>query len=99
MTRDRMMEMLCENMGATAEEARAALETRNWDLLDAARLLQQRARAKRLEAARASRQSDGGLLRDVISWFVARRAAPAEIPLRADALTPLFLMSSVYAYR
>lgn len=45
MTRDSMTEMLSETICVTTEEATAALEARDWDLLLAAQLLQQQKRA------------------------------------------------------
>ncbi len=53
MTREKMTEMLSETICVTMEEARDALEAREWNVLDAARLLQlERARAERAEAER-----------------------------------------------
>lgn len=98
MTREGMTEMLSETICVTTEEARSALEARDWNVLEAALLLQERARVRRAEAARVSRQGRGGsVVRDLISWFTARHAAPAETVLSASAMAPLFLMPSVYA--
>ena len=89
MTRDRMTEMLSEAICVTREEARTALEAREWKVLDAARLLEQeRARAKKAEAAEACRR-DGGrkigsAIRDLFfradrNRFDSRPADPAVL--------------------
>ena len=71
MTQERMTEMLSETLCATREEAAAALEAREWDLLGAAQLLQQLARMKRAEAARASddRGARSGSLKRIFRFF------------------------------
>ncbi len=52
MAREKLAALLCETIGATAEEAEAALEARDWDVLKAAELLQRQRRMKRVAAAR-----------------------------------------------
>lgn len=54
MARDRMIELVSVNICVSKDEARAALEARNWDVLEAARLLQQQARAKQVIAEKAA---------------------------------------------
>ena len=57
MARENMMELLSETICVTQAEAAAALEARDWNVLEAAQLLQQqaRARARREREARAGR--------------------------------------------
>ena len=56
MTRESMTSMLSEALCVSREEATAALEARQWDVPEAARLLQRRARAMKIKAARGCRQ-------------------------------------------
>lgn len=56
MTREKMTSMLSEALCVTREEATAALEARHWDVLDAARLLQRRARAMKIKETRNCRR-------------------------------------------
>ena len=55
MARERMIELVSDNICVSRDEARAALEARNWDVLEAARLLQQQARSKRVAAEKGTR--------------------------------------------
>ena len=60
MARDKLTNILSETLCVTAEEAAAALEARDWDVMKAAELLQREQRAKRIDAARTP--SPRGLL-------------------------------------
>lgn len=79
MTREKMTQMLSEAIGVTPDEAKAALEKREWSVPDAARLLQlERARAEKAEAARVSRRKSGwgklaGALRGLADRLGGRR--------------------------
>lgn len=97
MTRNQMTQMLAETISVSSAEAGAALEARDWDVLQAARLLQRQAQAKRITAARADRSPRrAGIVRDMVGWFAARHAASAETAVSARTLAPLFLMPSIY---
>ena len=66
MARENMTELLSETICVTQAEAAAALEARDWNVLEAAQLLQQqaRARARREREARAPEsRSFRGLIR------------------------------------
>ena len=72
MTREKMTEMLSETICVPTADARAALEAREWNLLDAARSLQQaRAQARMAEAAQARRRARGWSFRDLITTVSA----------------------------
>ena len=73
MTRESMTAMLSETICVTREEARAALEAREWDLLEAGRLLQREARARHaaLRGAPASRRERGWSFRGLINHLAA----------------------------
>lgn len=68
MTRESMTEMLSETICVTREEARAALEAREWDILEAGRLLQREARARNATRgnAPAPRRARGWSFRGLI---------------------------------
>ncbi len=53
MARERMIELVSESICVSREAAQAALEAQNWDVLEAARLLQRQERAKKVEAMRS----------------------------------------------
>ena len=108
MTRDKMTQILSETMRVSTEKAAAALEAREWNLLDAAQRLQQEsARNDRIEGAQV--QPGGwerlaGILREWLARVDRSRFDPrrsdADMPgLTAAALAPLMLMPSVYASR
>lgn len=73
MTRESMTEMLSETICVTREEARAALEARDWDLLEAGRLLQRQARTKHAARRDAppSRRERGWSFRGLIDHLAA----------------------------
>lgn len=87
MTRIQMTEMLSETIRVSAKEAGEALEARDWNLMEAAQLLQRRQRAKRAEVARACKS--GSVVRDIIAWFRADSSGVAS-----TTLAPLFTMRS-----
>ena len=106
MTRERMTEMLSETICVTREEARAALEAREWSLLDAGQLLlRERARAGKAEAAADDRPAGlKGIAAAVRSWIARSRANALEdnapgMEMTAAVLAPLMLMPGVYACR
>lgn len=99
MTRIQMTEMLSEAMRVPMEEAEAVLETSDWKLLDAAEELRRRDHAKQIEVARERVQGKKADVRGFFARFAPRRAEAAKAEVSADALTPLFLMPSVYALR
>ena len=57
MTRESMTSMLSKTLCVSREEATAALEARQWDVPEAARLLQRRARAMKIKATRDCRRN------------------------------------------
>ena len=106
MTRDMMTEMLSETICVNTEQARAALEASDWDLLTAGRrLLQAQEDMARLSESVPTCLPDGGrtfaeAVRSLIaragrSRFTAQRDDLPE--LTAATLAPLMLMPSVYA--
>lgn len=108
MTQEKMTAMLSETISVTAGEAREALEARGWNLLEAALLLQARARARRAETAEASRRKREGTLSGALRALAARfsraRAearneitAMSQLPARVIA--PLMILPSGYAGR
>lgn len=52
MARERMIELVSENICVSRAVAREALEAQNWNVLEAARLLQRQERARKVEAMR-----------------------------------------------
>ena len=105
MTREKMTEMLSETISVTREEAQAALEAREWNILDAGQLLLERARAGKAEAAADDRPA--GLMQFVRATRsrIARDRAEARgddaagMEMTAAVLAPLMLMPAVYACR
>ena len=106
MTQEKMTAMLSETISVTAEEARAALEARGWNLLEAALLLQARERARRVEANMARRREGrpSSALRALANRFGRANAeahsevtAMTELPARVIA--PLMILPSGYACR
>ena len=93
MTQIQMTEMLSTTLCVTADDAQAALEAKEWNLLEAAQLLQQQERARRMEA-KQPQNCRSGVIRDILSWFTARHDTAAPSP---TTLAPLFLMPAVYA--
>lgn len=87
MTREEMIELLCKTICATEEEASAALEASEWDILGAGRrLLSQRERERCAEVARTCRRDSGwktgSPIRDLIARvfpFAARRGDSAAL--------------------
>ena len=53
MARERMIELVSESIRVSKAAAKAALETQNWDVLQAARLLQRQERARKVEVMRS----------------------------------------------
>ena len=53
MARDKMIELVSESICVSKAAAEAALEAQNWDVLEAAQLLQRQERARRVEARRS----------------------------------------------
>ena len=53
MPRDKMIELVSESICVSKAAAEAALEAQNWDVLEAAQLLQRQERARRVEARRS----------------------------------------------
>lgn len=49
MAREKLTELLTESICVTPEEATAALEARDWDVLEAAQLLQREKRAAKVQ--------------------------------------------------
>ena len=52
MAKERMIELVSESICVRKAAAKAALEARNWDVLQAAQLLQRQERARKVEARR-----------------------------------------------
>jgi len=52
MARERMIELVSESICVSRESAKAALEAQNWDVLEAALLLQRQARTQKVQAMR-----------------------------------------------
>ena len=50
MARERMIELVSESICVSKAAAKEALEARNWDVLEAAQLLQRQERARKAEA-------------------------------------------------
>ena len=103
MTQYRMTEMLAGNINVSMEEARAALETSDWNMLDAALKLQQRARARKAEALRA-RRSDGGckpmrVIRGLLARAGQLPARREDAEAQALPVTALMLLCSGPACR
>ena len=105
MTREKMTTMLCETLRTTPQAAEAALEASQWNVLDAARLLQrEQARARKAEAARAPRRGIARKPVDTVRGLLARASrreprpiAPVGAGLSAAMRAPLMLMPAVYA--
>ena len=57
MAREKMIELLSENICVSKAVAMEALEARNWNVLEAALLLQRQERARQLEAMRRRRDN------------------------------------------
>lgn len=57
MARDKMIELVSECICVSRAAAKAALEAQNWDVLQAARLLQMQERARKVEAMRSRREN------------------------------------------
>jgi len=55
MARERMIELVSESICVSKAAAKAALEAQNWDVLEAARLLQRQERARKFETMRNRR--------------------------------------------
>ena len=53
MARERMIELISENICVSKEAARAALEAQNWDVLQAAQLLQRQEHVRKVEEMRS----------------------------------------------
>ena len=53
MARERMIELVSESIRVSKAAAEAALEARNWDVLEAAQLLQRQERARKIAAMRS----------------------------------------------
>jgi NACalpha-BTF3-like transcription factor len=53
MARERMIELVSESICVSKAAAKEALEARNWDVLEAAQLLQRQERARKAEAMRS----------------------------------------------
>ena len=102
MTRDKMTEILSETICVTREEARAALEAKDWKLLDAAQLLQQEdARAEAARAGQAGGDSGwrriGNAVRGLFARVARRRSEDPAPELPAMMLVPILLSPSVRA--
>ena len=82
MTQFEMVEKLCEKANVTYEEAKAALEAANWDLLDAIVFLEQEGKVKK-STSHHSTQSEP----------IEEEEAPKTVPLRVQIrkLWQLFL--------
>lgn len=52
MAREKMIELVSENIRVSRAAAKAALEAQNWDVLQAAQLLQRQERARKVEMMR-----------------------------------------------
>ena len=57
MAREKLTELLTESICVTPEEATAALEARDWDVLEAAQLLQRERRAAKVQQRSQSTRS------------------------------------------
>lgn len=67
MTQERKEALLAELVGATLDEARAALEASAWNMREAAQLLwQERERARKAAAAQAARREKGWSLGEAV---------------------------------
>ena len=53
MAKERMIELASESICVSKAAAKAALEAQNWDVLQAAQLLQRQERARKVEAMRS----------------------------------------------
>ena len=53
MAKERMIELVSESICVSKAAAKAALEAQNWDVLQAAQLLQRQERARKAEAMRS----------------------------------------------
>ena len=56
MAREKLTELLTESICVTPEEATAALEARDWDVLEAAQLLQRERRAANVQQRSQSKR-------------------------------------------
>jgi len=57
MARERMIELVSESIRVSKAAAKAALEAQNWDVLQAAQLLQRQERARKVEVMRSRRKN------------------------------------------
>jgi hypothetical protein len=57
MAREKMIELVSKNICVSRNAAREALEAQNWNVLEAALLLQRQERARQLEAMRRRRDN------------------------------------------
>lgn len=55
MARERMIELVSESICVSKAAAKEALEAQNWDVLEAAQLLQRQQRARKVETMRSRR--------------------------------------------
>ena len=58
MARERMIELISESICVSKAAAEAALEAQNWDVLEAAQLLQRQERARQAMAMRSRRDNE-----------------------------------------
>lgn len=69
MTREKMTELLSETIHVTLDDAKAALEASEWNVLGAADLLQLNRRKQAAEVARLPRRKVGSAFSGLIARF------------------------------